>query len=403
VIKASTIVKCDETLNSVCQNNVCNPSTGKCNLNKKPDGLSCNADDSLCTKGDACKDGICAQGAMQQCDDNNKCTDDSCDPTLGCKYNPNTNPCDKDDNACTENDACLLGTCVAGKSNLCANEDQCIEGKCSIVTGKCGYTFKEGFPCSDASPCTLSDKCTSNTCVGTAANCDDNKACTSDSCDPKVGCVHTNASAVCSDNDACTESDLCIAGACKGTPSDPKKCDDNKSCTTDSCDAAKGCLNAAAPGDCDDGNPCTLNDVCKAGTCESGTNTCGCGVDSDCADDGNLCNGVQFCNKAKLPYKCAVNEGSIPSACDTSISGQCQDNECVPSTGKCVVTKQPDGLGCNADSNACTNLDSCLSGKCVVGKVLVCDDQTSARSTPFASTWARARSWAAPAARTRPM
>ncbi len=375
VIKESTKVKCDESLNGLCQTNACDSATGKCKLNKKPEGLSCDADGSLCTVGDACKDGLCVQGSTQQCNDKNACTDDSCDPKLGCKYTPNTNPCDADDNLCTENDACANGTCVAGKPKACVSDDQCLDGKCSIVDGKCKYPFKEGLPCSDGSPCTLGDKCSVDKCVGSAANCDDNNACTGDSCDPKIGCVHTNVSAAnCTDGNACTESDQCVDGACKGTLSDAKKCDDNNVCTTDSCDVVKGCVYASAAGNCDDGNPCTQSDACKAGKCESGTNTCACGQDSDCADDGNLCNGVQFCNKAKLPYKCEVNAVTIV-ACDTTINGPCQNNDCVASTGKCLVTKQPDGLGCDADGNACTLSDACLGGKCTPGKVQVCDDK----------------------------
>jgi hypothetical protein len=374
VIKASTIVKCDDSLNGACQNNACDPASGKCKLNKKADGFSCDADGSLCTVNDTCKDGTCAAGANQTCDDKNPCTDDSCDPKLGCKYTPNTNPCDADSNPCTENDACSLGTCVQGKSKACAAPDDCTDGKCSIVTGKCVYSFKEGFPCNDGSPCTLGDKCSVDKCTGTTANCDDNNPCTGDSCDPKSGCVHTNVPGTCSDANACTDADQCVDGACKGTPIDPKKCDDNNVCTADSCDGTKGCVHASAPGSCDDGNPCTQNDSCGNGLCVSGTNTCGCSVDSDCKDDGNLCNGVLFCDKAKLPYQCAVNPASVV-VCDTSINGECQTNDCVTSTGKCVLNKQPDGLNCDADGNACTVGDACLSGKCTPGKVQLCDDK----------------------------
>jgi cysteine-rich repeat protein len=50
-----------------------------------------------------------------------------------------------------------------------------------------------GTPCSDNNACTVSDQCDgSSTCVpGSAANCDDANVCTTDSCDPATGCVHT--------------------------------------------------------------------------------------------------------------------------------------------------------------------------------------------------------------------
>lgn len=47
------------------------------------------------------------------CDDANPCTDDICDPQLGCVHANNTLPC-TDGNACTMNDACNAGVCVGG-------------------------------------------------------------------------------------------------------------------------------------------------------------------------------------------------------------------------------------------------------------------------------------------------
>ena len=49
------------------------------------------------------------------CDDGNPCTDDLCDPTLGCVYFNNNAPC-TDGNACTANDVCSAGACVGGNT-----------------------------------------------------------------------------------------------------------------------------------------------------------------------------------------------------------------------------------------------------------------------------------------------
>jgi len=46
------------------------------------------------------------------CDDNNGCTDDTCDDTFQCTHANNTAPC-SDGNACSVNDACSNGACVA--------------------------------------------------------------------------------------------------------------------------------------------------------------------------------------------------------------------------------------------------------------------------------------------------
>ncbi len=379
VIKPGTAIKCDASLNGPCQNNACDGSSGKCKITKKPDGLACDADGSLCTANDACNNGDCLAGPVQQCDDSNKCTDDSCDPKLGCQYKPNTKPCDADGNPCTEGDACAAGTCTAGKLKLCSSGDDCIDGKCNLMDGLCKYSFKTNYACNDGSPCTVGDLCVSDgaaggSCKGSAANCDDKNPCTGDSCDPIQGCTHVNVAGVCSDGNACTDADQCVLGACIGTPVDAKKCDDANVCTSDTCLPASGCAHSPLPGACDDANPCTSGDTCAAGVCQPGTNTCGCAIDADCKDDGNLCNGTFFCDKSKLPYQCAINPATIIK-CDASVNGQCQTNDCLPATGACILNKKQDSLGCDADGSLCTGGDACKNGLCVPGPVLTCDDK----------------------------
>ena len=377
-VKDTSIVKCDTSLNGECQTNQCDPISGKCGFAKKPDFLQCNADDSLCTVGDVCKDGKCAPGAVQACDDKNPCTDDSCDAKLGCVFKPNTSPCNADDNACTENDACAFGGCVSGKLKACDSGDQCVTGKCSIIDSKCAYKFAEGSPCNDSNPCTLNDACSKDSCTGSAANCDDKNPCTGDACDIKAGCTHTPIPASCDDADKCTSGDACSNGKCGGTPIDVvKTCDDDNVCTTDTCDSVAGCAHkGTSGGTCDDGNTCTQGDACDKGVCASGSNVCSCQADVDCKDDGNLCNGVLFCDKAKLPYQCKIKTDSIIS-CDPSLNTQCASVDCDPKLGKCIVTNTADGTPCDADKNACTDPDTCKSGKCAAGAIKSCDDKNA--------------------------
>src|SRR5262245_15924247 len=47
------------------------------------------------------------------CDDSNPCTDDLCDPALGCRHFNNSASC-TDGNSCTTNDVCSQGVCVGG-------------------------------------------------------------------------------------------------------------------------------------------------------------------------------------------------------------------------------------------------------------------------------------------------
>jgi hypothetical protein len=94
----------------VCKVGACAPATGACSVTNLPDGTACS-DDDACTSSDTCGGGICLPGAPIVCNDGNPCTDDSCNPALGCVYANNTNACD-DGNACTYGDTCAGGNCV---------------------------------------------------------------------------------------------------------------------------------------------------------------------------------------------------------------------------------------------------------------------------------------------------
>ena len=112
---------------------------------------------------------------------------------------------------------------------------------------------------------------------------------------------------------------------------------------------------------CDDKNKCTEGDVCIAGSCDPGENTCLCKATADCAknEDGNLCNGTLFCNKAT--GGCQLNPATVvscPSVDDTA----CSKNTCQPKTGQCAVTAI-DGALCD-DGNPCTPNEQCTGGKC---------------------------------------
>lgn len=63
------------------------------------------------------------------CEDANPCTDDACDPTVGCVHVANTAACD-DAIACTTGDRCSGGTC--------SGVDACATGQtCNVVSGVC--------------------------------------------------------------------------------------------------------------------------------------------------------------------------------------------------------------------------------------------------------------------------
>ena len=374
---------CDDK--NTCTDNICKAAAGCENPAKNG---ACDADGTVCTESDTCVAGKCVAGQVKICDDKNDCTKDACDMAAGCTYtNDDGKFCDADSNACTVNDACKSGKCAPGDPKACAAADQCTTGKCNTISGTCKYTFQDGFACNDGSACTEKDKCVEakGDCAGSSIICNDDNECTSDSCDPKVGCVHEkNLTTPCNDGDACTLKDTCGNGDCAGTALDVTKpkvlqgCNDDNPCTTDSCNPAVGCVNKPdSTASCDDGNPCTKSDTCSQGVCKAGNNTCTCTNDSDCAksEDGNLCNGTLYCDKSVAgAFECKVNK-ITEVTCPPPVDAQCASVQCIPNTGKCETTLSAEGQGCDADKNKCTENDSCKTGLCTKGGPLKCDDK----------------------------
>ncbi len=143
---------------------------------------------------------------------------------------------------CDGVETCPAGTCVAGIAPSCADAFSCTTDSCNEGTDSC-----------DHSPNNVA--------------CNDSNVCTDDSCDPAsgdpvTGCVHLNNSATCTDGNACTDPDGCQGGNCISGPA--VTCNDNVACTTDSCVAPTGCQYA-------DG--CTGGQVCNhtTGMCETPT------------------------------------------------------------------------------------------------------------------------------------
>ena len=90
------------------------------------------------------------------------CTDETCEPQVGCVYEPVSARCD-DGNTCTS-DACVVGV-------------GCEHAHIDVA-------------CDDGNACTLSDNCVDGVCVGSVPPvCDDETVCTADQCDPAVGCI----------------------------------------------------------------------------------------------------------------------------------------------------------------------------------------------------------------------
>ena len=306
----------------------------------------------------------------KSCDDQNVCTDDICDPVGGCEYKYNAAECN-DSKACTQNDVCKLGQCT-GTYVDCDDKNPCTDDSCDPESG-C-VNKPNTIACNDGNLCTTGDSCAGGVCLpGTPLDCGDTNPCTLSSCDPGSGCKVEMLQNPCNDGNPCTTGDVCQNGTCSGTL---KACDDGDPCTADSCDpdTAGGCVYSPTSNvACDDGLACTVNDTCQKGKCVGEDASCGCEKDTDCKDDGNLCNGTPKCDTSELPYECVVDEETkIECELPTDLSPECATVSCDPASGECTTELLEDGLSCD-DESLCTKNDACLEGQCV-GAAVDCSD-----------------------------
>ncbi len=467
-LQAGSAVKCPPSA-VACADNVCDPSSGQCKPVAKDASTPCS-DGSVCTVGDHCDNtGKCAtydggsNGVTELvCDDGDPCTTDSCDQYLGCVHSLNAQPCD-DGQVCTGTkespDHCQSGTCQPGanacqcnsdtdcaglgkvdkclvKSTCvkdsngtsqclqlqvdvkdCSSVNPCVLGVCNPMTGNCDQFKLAGPSCSDDNLCTVGDHCDSGFCIGALNDCDDGNACSIDSCDKVLGCLHNPATdgSACSDGNLCTGPDACSSGACVGPT---VNCDDKNSCTTElACSPKVGCQHVplAVGTSCDDGDACTGNPFINDGTVVQDhcgeAHTCVGGTPKNC-DQGSACQSAacsptspdsvkvgKYLGCIYPPNSNPCNDGNPCTQGETCAGGTCKlpldatpvdcddSNPCT--TDLCVSANPPAGqvVGCNHlnnvdacdDFNICTAKDTCGAGKCL-GVAVNCDDQNTCTS-----------------------
>ena len=203
--------------------------------------------------------------ANTQCNDKNPCTSETCNiSTFKCVYaNTTTGSLCTDGSVCTVTDTCAAGKCVSGAPLVCDDKNACTGNSCNATQG-CKYAaLANGSTCTDSNACTK-EACQGGSCAPAAIVCVDNNVCTTDSCNTATGCVYppVSATTTCTDNTACTSGDTCSGGKCVGAV---VNCNDNDACSADSCDAVKGCGHAAIIG-CAYKLPASNNFPCNAVT-----------------------------------------------------------------------------------------------------------------------------------------
>ncbi len=254
---------CDDK--NPCSKDACDPELLPfgCSHNvASMEGLACD-DGDPCTKEDLCASGGCVGAlvdAVKDCDDGNTCTTEFCSPYSGGCGNAPVQlpiPCE-DGDKCTAPDACDgKGGCTSGGPKACDEGGACYEYSCEPATGcKKDSLPMNGKECPYGDKCFEANKCQSGTCsAGSKKSCDDQNACTKDSCEPVSGCKYIDEVGPCDDGEVCTDQDECIVGVCKGAAID---CDDVNICTADACEAGVGCVYSKAAGSC--GSYASCND-----------------------------------------------------------------------------------------------------------------------------------------------
>ena len=221
-------VNCDD--GDPCTLDECDPGSGEC-LHALQQGAPCN-DGDLCTVDDQClADGSCSGSIMDCSGVSDPCLQQVCNPGTGACNLPVDDGISCDDgNPCNGAEACVGGVCQPSEPIVCVDdENPCTEDTCNPQTGLCGVPVENGAACLDDDLCNGDETCQEGVCApGTPMLCDDGNPCTTDTCHPVHGCMLENNSAPCSDGDPYTVDDFCQGGSCVGIPADIEVADNLK-------------------------------------------------------------------------------------------------------------------------------------------------------------------------------
>jgi MYXO-CTERM domain-containing protein len=246
--------------NSECTSppNGCYKTQGACNANacaySYNDGAACNADNDACTPNDKCSSGTCVADTANavKCVQRECHTAPVCNKTTGnCDDSavPNSTACGG--NGCTAAGTCTTGNCSSPTKDCSAKTTDCRVGICdpAISSGdNCSTTNKlNGTACSVTDKCVLAPACNGGTCVGTPKACPPSGECHVAMCNPTTGDCDDAIAPV---GTACTSSVACVQNA--------------------QCDATGNCVGTAVP----DGTPCEGTNCSASAACISGACTC---------------------------------------------------------------------------------------------------------------------------------
>jgi hypothetical protein len=243
------------TVQSVIGPEVCDGLDNDCNGIIDDGGNALCQDNNVCDGTPVCAGAAGCQSTPLDCNDNNPCTADSCDPTTGCVHTP-------------------LSGCTGCQGDAdCADNNACTTDTCDVGTGTCHNVPIPGcVSCTTAGDCTDADPCTSDTCNAgmcahaaipgcvrctTPGQCNDGNQCTTDACNGEV-CTHTAipgctpctpSPEVCNDgiDNDCDGLVDCADPDCAGSPACVHRVEDCSNCADDD---GNGLIDAEDPACC---------------------------------------------------------------------------------------------------------------------------------------------------------
>jgi len=358
---------------TVCEEGLCLVDPDCCLTDAdctNPDLPFCNTVKNECVE--------CLEDA--QCDDGNKCTEDSCNLANNTCDNKAILNCCLSDEDCKDNDVCTSDTCKTENGTCqndpidgcCTSEEQCNDNDdCTTdacVENTCSNDLGQSYECSDSNPCT-SGACVGCFCVQTPvcgnSQLDNGERCDppGDHCSPTCQCMATEKGPkdftgieirecapegdvyCCDEGSICREANgppdtVTAAGGvftfcCMG---EGQGCTDNICCPTLKCNANQICEGCIALGEnCNPNNICCeggcYNDKCTYcgnGSCESWENCSLC--PEDCGICPSVC-GDGICGADEVCDVCIDDCGYCPPSC-ANIGDSCSEIPCC--YGACV-------------------------------------------------------------------
>ncbi len=328
--------------------------------------------------------GVCQvePDSIPECVDSNPCTDDGCNPKGGCYYKADdTNSC-SDGDACNGLEKCASGLCVAGKPPMCDDDNPCTDDSCDPAQG-CVFVVPEQKDCSDGNACNGLEMCAFGVCQGGVAPvCDDLDKCTTDSCEPAGGCEHIASPAACNDGLPCT-TDSCGKNQCTNALQ-PYYCLVGGLCVPagaeNPADACLKCIPNASTNSwtyIGDGAGCGIGKVCYNKVyCDHATQCAG----KQCGSDG--CGGT--CGSCGQGYTCQLGlcqaQPCVPACTGKQcgpdgcggVCGKCPSGHVCAADGQCFCVpdcsgKQCGDNGCGGSCGTCSEGYSCQAGICKAG------------------------------------